>query len=144
MIALKNSWLSFVLAIMIMPTLAGAETFSISPTNIRVPAPGQTGALTVKSGGPGVMQGQVRVFRSTKARGTEQLTPTRDVVASPPALRLAPNQEATIRLVRRSKKSVRGEECYRVLVDQLPRRNQNEAVVSFTIRHSIPLCFTGS
>ena len=77
-----------------------ANDFTVSPTSIRV-APGQQVAtLTVKSGGPGVTFGQVRVMRWIRGTGQGKLTSTRDVVASPPALHMAPNQELTIRLVR--------------------------------------------
>lgn len=124
--------------------LAGAalaNDFTVSPTSIRV-APGQQVAtLTVKAGGPGASRGQVRVMRWSRGSAPDNLTPTRDVVASPPALRMAPNQELTIRLVRTLKTEARAEECYRVLVDQLPGASQQGQVVKFTVRHSVPVCF---
>lgn len=121
--------------------LAFANDFSVSPTTIRV-APGATVAtLTVKSGGPATSLGQVRVVRWHRDGGDGRLEATRDVVASPPALQMAPNQELTIRLVRTATRPVRGEECYRVLVDQLPAAPQAGQMVGFTLRHSVPLCF---
>ena len=81
-------------------------------------------------------------MRWIRSGGEDSLVPTRDVVASPPVLRLAPDQETTIRLVRTKKGAPqRGRECYRVLVDQLPGSRKDGSVVKFTIRHSIPLCF---
>jgi fimbrial chaperone protein len=121
--------------------VARANDFSVSPTSIRVPAGTQVATLTVKAGGPGATLGQVRVMRWHRDNGQNKLVATRDVVASPPALRMKPNQELTIRLVRTTKTPVRGQECYRVLVDQLPGASQNNQVVKFTIRHSVPLCF---
>ena len=74
--------------------------------------------------------------------GKEVLSPTNDVVASPPAMKLQPNQEITVRLVRKAKRPVRsGKECYRVLVDQLPTKKPGGGTVGFVIRQSIPLCF---
>jgi fimbrial chaperone protein len=120
---------------------AFANDFTVSPTSIRV-APGQQVAtLTVKAGGPGASLGQVRVMRWFRDGGHNKLTATRDVVASPPALRMAPNQELTIRLVRTLKTQARADECYRVLVDQLPGQSQQGQVVKFTVRHSVPVCF---
>lgn len=118
---------------------AQAASLSVSPT--RLTTKGATAELTVRSGGAGGAIGQVRVMRVDRAGGKDVLTPTRDVAASPPALRLAPNQEMTVRLVRTAKTPVRGEECYRVLVDQLPGSEQAGHMVQFTIRHSVPLCF---
>jgi fimbrial chaperone protein len=124
--------------------LAGAalaNDFTVSPTSIRVAQGQQVATLTVKAGGPGAAQGQVRVMRWMRGSGQGTLSPTRDVVASPPALRMAPNQELTIRLVRTLRTQVRAEECYRVLVDQLPGQSQKGQVVKFTVRHSVPVCF---
>lgn len=120
---------------------AFANDFTVSPTSIRVAPDQQVVTLTVKAGGPGETRGQVRVMRWLRDGGQGKLSPTRDVVASPPALQMAPNQELTIRLVRTLKSPSRVEECYRVLVDQLPGQSQQGQVVKFTVRHSVPVCF---
>lgn len=119
-----------------------ADSFSISPTNLTVKGSERATALTVKSGGPGRIQGQVRVMRWTRSGGKDVLTPTRDVVASPPVLQLERNKETTIRLVRVKKSPPKGpRECYRVLIDQLPGSRRSGSAINFTIRHSVPLCF---
>lgn len=129
------------MAAMGLAGVAVANDFTVSPTSIKVAPGNQVTTLTVKAGGPGTTQGQVRVMRWLRNGGAGTLVATRDVVASPPALQMAPNQELTIRLVRTSKTPIKGEECYRVLVDQLPGVDQNDQTVKFTIRHSVPLCF---
>ena len=121
--------------------VAHANDFTVSPTSITVAPGSQVATLTVKSGGPGTSMGQVRVMRWVRDGGDGVLEPTRDVVASPPSLQMAPDQELTIRLVRTITTQVVGEECYRVLVDQLPGASQQGQTVTFTIRHSVPLCF---
>ena len=126
---------------LVLAGAAFANDFTVSPTYIRVAPDQQVATLTVKAGGPGETQGQVRVMRWLRDGGQGTLSPTRDVVASPPALRMAPNQELTIRLVRTLKTQARAEECYRVLVDQLPGQSQKGQVVKFTVRHSVPVCF---
>ncbi len=72
----------------------------------------------------------------------DRLTKTRDVVASPPIAKLKPKQELTVRVVRVSKKPVRGRECYRVLVDTIHPKAEDQ-LVNLRVRHSVPLCFTG-
>ncbi|TDK53331.1 fimbrial biogenesis chaperone [Antarcticimicrobium luteum] len=130
-------------AALILPSFAVADSFAISPTKLLVSRAERSATLTVKSGGPDQMQGQVRVMKWTRSGGKDHLAPTRDVIASPPVLRLARNQETTIRLVRVKKAPVRQQrECYRVLIDQLPGDSQRNSAVKFTIRHSVPLCFT--
>lgn len=118
-----------------------ADEFSVSPTQLRVPATERVATLTVMSSGSGVAVGQVRVMRWHNENGRNDLEPTRDVTASPPSLQMNANQEITIRLVRKSKKPLRSEECYRVLIDKLPNFSGDEPQVAFTVRHSVPLCF---
>jgi fimbrial chaperone protein len=63
-------------------------------------------------------------------------------VASPPAVKLAPGADYTVRVVRISKQPVRGEESYRVVVDQLPdARRQPQGTINILIRQSIPVFF---
>jgi fimbrial chaperone protein len=115
--------------------------FMVSPTSLQVAADVRSATVTVKVSGPGESLGQVRVMRWLRDDGEGKLVATRDVVASPPALRMKPNQEITIRLVRTAKTPVRGQECYRILIDQLPNRSPNRLSLSFAIRLSVPLCF---
>lgn len=139
---LKNMATAVAVALFAVPSLVAADSFTISPTNLMVRGADRTATLTVKSGGPGRIQGQVRVMRWTRSGGKDSLTPTRDVVASPPVLHLERDKETTIRLVRLRKSPVRGQrECYRVLIDQLPGTRKGGSAVTFTIRHSVPLCF---
>ncbi len=132
---------TFLIIGMALAGSASPDSFSVSPISLRVPANQQVTTLTMKATGRRVVIGQVRVMRWKRNGSQNELVPTRDVVASPPALRMNPNQETTIRLVRTNTKTVQGEECYRVLVDLLPDVRQRNQVVKFTIRHSVPLCF---
>jgi fimbrial chaperone protein len=122
-------------------SLAHAGSLTASPTQLTVEYPGAVTALKVESNGDDATAGQVRVMRWLQEDGEDKLVPTRDVVASPPALRLDPGKELTVRLVRKAKSPIAGEECYRVLLDQLPGASRDGAVVMLVVRHSIPLCF---
>lgn len=125
-----------------LSSMAFATEFLVSPTSIQVAGDVTTAILKVKVSGPGESLGQVRVMRWLRDGGEGTLVATRDVVASPPALRMKPNQEITIRLVRTAKKTaVRGQACYRVLIDQLPSRKPAKLTLNFAIRLSVPLCF---
>jgi len=139
--ARSNIAAAIVLSALVLAGPAFANDFTVSPTSITVAPGNQVATLTVRAGGPGVTMGQVRVMRWHRDGGSGRLEPTRDVVASPPAMQMAPNQELTIRLVRTATTAVRGQECYRVLVDQLPGESPQGQMVSFTVRHSVPLCF---
>ncbi|MEY4695792.1 MAG: hypothetical protein RIT14_220 [Pseudomonadota bacterium] len=129
-------------ALLLATGSVAAATLSVSPTSITVAAPQQTGLLTLRAGGPDMTVGQIRVMAMDKRGDQEILSPTKDVIASPPAMRLQPDQEITVRLVRRTSRAIKGgRECYRVLVDQLPQKKPGSGTVGFVIRQSIPLCF---
>lgn len=119
-----------------------AESVSVSPTRLSVPTPNQATTMTVKAGGKETSVLQIRVMRWNERDDPSKMKPTRDVVVSPPAAKLNANQELTVRIVRTKQRAVRGRECYRVLVDRLPGREQDGQAVKLRVRHSVPLCFT--
>lgn len=126
-----------------LATATYAESISVSPTKLSVPNGGSQTTLTVAAGGSRQSVVQVRVMSWNPRHPPDRLGNTRDVVVSPPISKLTPNQELTVRIVRTKRRPVRGQECYRVLVDRLPNAVANEQAVALRIRHSIPLCFTG-
>ncbi|WP_353343162.1 fimbria/pilus periplasmic chaperone [Litorivita sp. NS0012-18] len=117
-----------------------ADSLTVSPTRLNVQASNQT-TLTVKAGGKQASVLQMRVLKWREGQDPAKATPTRDVVVSPPVARLNPRQELTVRLVRVNKRPVRGRECYRVLVDRLPGKEQSGQAVKLQVRHSVPMCF---
>ncbi len=85
---------------------------------------------------------QVRIFRWVQHSGRNQLVPTRDVVASPPFTKIRPGQRNIIRIVRLSKRPIVGEESYRVLIDEIPKRSKGRSMkVGIALRYSLPVFF---
>jgi fimbrial chaperone protein len=123
---------------------AQAASLSVSPTLIDQVTPASTAAVTLQTPGREPVRVQVRLFRWTQVDGKDQLVPTRDVIASPPMLKVSPGTDYTVRVVRTTKRPVAGEESYRLLVDQLPEPKDRKAnQVNLVIRHSIPVFFRG-
>ncbi|MFU1477577.1 molecular chaperone [Roseovarius sp. C7] len=129
-------------ALIVAPVAAGAESIAVSPTNIAVPKSGKQTTVTVKAGGRQSSVVQLRVVSWTPGQDPNRVRATRDVVISPPMAKLRPRQELTARVVRTKRKPVRGQECYRVLIDRLPGKEQSGQDVKLRVRHSVPLCFT--
>ena len=123
-----------------LPTLA--DGLQVSPVTVEIAAPGATATLKLRNDGTLPIEAQIRVFRWSQVDGQERLTPTTDVVASPPSTSLQPRTDYTIRIVRVSRQPVAAAESYRLLVDELPsaagRRN---GTVSLVLRYSIPVFF---
>jgi len=133
-----------VTALLAMTGTALAGQLSVDPILLQMNAPSMAGTLTLRNDADEPVTVQTRVLRWSQVNGKETLTPATDVVASPPAIKLAPNADYVVRIVRVSKTPVAGEESYRVIVDQLPDLRQQQAqAVSLLIRQSIPVFFDG-
>jgi fimbrial chaperone protein len=122
---------------------ANAGSLRVSPVSLQLVAPAATAMLTLRSEDDRPMPVQLRVFRWTQSETGDVLTATDDVVASPPFTTLAPGTEYTVRIVRMAGRPMRGEECYRVLVDQLPLPvPPRSGRVRLLLRYSVPVFFT--
>jgi fimbrial chaperone protein len=122
-----------------------AATLQIEPVLIDVAAPGAASTVSLRNDGTTPINVQIRVFRWSQVDGKENLEPTEDVVASPPAVTLAPNGNYVARIVRVTKRPISGEESYRVLIDQLPAPHQKRtSAVNLLVRYSIPVFFGAS
>ncbi len=128
--------------LMLFSGIAQAASLRVSPTNLELIAPGSAGVLTLTNEAKRPINVQIRVFRWTQANGVEQLEPTNDVVVSPPSTSLPANKDYAVRVLRVTKKSVAGEESYRVIVDELPDPSRKRAgTVTLVVRYSIPVFF---
>ncbi len=131
--------LSCALMASLCPALAGS--LEVKPILIDVPAGGAASSLSLTNAGGEVLNAQLRVFRWTQSGGKDELTPTRDVVASPPMAKIAPGGDLLVRVVRTAKTPLQREESYRLIVDELPRPGGNG--VQLLVRYSIPVFFGG-
>jgi fimbrial chaperone protein len=123
---------------------SGAEAASlrVAPVVLDLKAPQAATSLRIWNDAQRAISVQVRIFRWSQENGRENFVPATDVVVSPPITKLRGGGENTIRVVRTSKTPVRGEESYRVIVDELPdAAGRRSGTVNLVIRHSIPVFF---
>jgi fimbrial chaperone protein len=126
-------------------TSSQAGSLQIEPVLIDVAAPGAASTVSLRNDGATPINAQIRIFRWSQVDGKETLEPTDDVVASPPAVSLAPKTNYVARIVRVTKRPISGEESYRVLIDQLPAPAQQRGnAVNLLVRYSIPVFFGAS
>lgn len=120
-----------------------AADLRVAPATVEPPVGARTATLNVLNGEQQPLKVQIRVMRWTEQDGHAILTPTRDLVASPPFVTLKPSERYVVRLVRVAKAPVQGEESYRVLVDQVPEPHAVQpGTVNFVLRQSIPVFFS--
>ncbi|MGH6853946.1 MAG: fimbrial biogenesis chaperone [Aestuariivirga sp.] len=140
------SWILGLLAataIVAAPVIASASSLQIMPINIEVPAPGAASTVTLINSGEDTLNAQIRIFKWIQRNGKDELVPTKDVVTSPPAVKLEPGKKSVIRVVRLGKVPASAEETYRLIVDEVPKPlKPGQAGVGFSVRHSIPVFFS--
>jgi fimbrial chaperone protein len=130
-------------AIIAAPLAAEATSLQVSPVKVEVPAPGAASLMTLTNTGSEVLNAQVRVFKWIQVNGQDELVPTRDVVASPPAMKIGAGKKGVVRIVRVGKSPVVGEETYRLKIDEVPSRSRaGQTAVSFAVSYSVPVFFT--
>lgn len=134
--------------LLLSATLLGAidacygNQLSVDPILLEMIEPAAAGVLSLRNNDNREVAVQARVYRWVQVDGKESLEATNDVVASPPMVKLAPNADYVVRVVRVSRRPIVGEESFRVVVDQLPDlRQKNTRVVNLLIRQSIPVFF---
>lgn len=123
-----------------LPTAALAADLRAAPVVLETQPGSRTTTFTLINDEDRPLKVQVRVMKWAMDGGRETLTPTTDVVASPPLASLKAKQRYLVRLVRSAKAPPVGEESYRVLVDEIPDpANIKPGSVQLAIRLSIPV-----
>lgn len=119
---------------------AHASSLQISPVMVELP-PGQAASgVTLRNPGGTPIYGQVRVFRWDQSLDDDALEPSDDLVASPPLIRIAPQGEQLVRLVRREMAVAGEERSYRVLVDEIPDGETAAGNgIRIRLRYSVPV-----
>lgn len=119
---------------------AGAANLQISPVTITMRAEQSSAGITLQNLGDAPLFGQVRVFLWDQANGEEALSPTQELVASPPIVEIAANSRQTIRLVRTQAGPAPQEHTYRVLIDEVARDDDPaRSGVDIRLRYSVPV-----
>ena len=124
-------------------THAMATTVQVSPVLVDASGGSSAEKVTLSNLGDAQLNAQVRVFKWVQRDGNDVLEPTREVIASPPAVQMAPGAAQVIRVVRVDKAPLAGEASYRLVVDQLPKPGQpTRSAVNFVMRYSVPVFFS--
>jgi len=119
--------------------LATAASLQISPVMIKLRANQAAGGISLQNLGEKPIHGQVRVYLWEQRGGEDVLTPTDELVASPPIMEVGPKTSQTIRLVRRGGAVPGPERAYRLLIDEIPRGDEPGSGVAIRLQYSVPV-----
>ncbi len=119
---------------------AQAATLQISPVMVDLQSNESATGITLRNPGDRPLYGQVRVYRWDQSNRDETLTPTQELVASPPLIQIAAQADQLVRLVRTSPAPVAAEQSYRILIDELPAPDTAATSgVMIRLRYSVPV-----
>ncbi len=125
------------MAVLLSASPAQAQTLTVLPVNIDM-RPGQLATtLTVLNQGAAETSVQVRALAWTQPNGLEMLTPSTEVLVSPPIVTIPAGASQVVRLVLRHAPTGR-EATYRILLDQIPPAAA-PGTVRVALRLSIPV-----
>lgn len=124
-----------------MSGLACAAGLQVSPVTLTLEADQQADGVWLSNTSGAQLDAQIRVYRWTQQDGQERLELTRELMVSPPMLKLAPQARQLVRLIRSGPASPgTAEVSYRVLIDELPLPQPGDGkTLNFVMRHSLPI-----
>ena len=133
------------IAAMVAAGPGAAAILRIWPVLVDLAGTQRAGALTLANPDAHPTAVQLRAFRWTQDAQGDHLQPTRDLVVSPPAMRLDAGASHVIRVIRLSSAPAKAEESYRVLVDEIPEAaERTENGINFVLRQSIPVFYNAT
>jgi len=139
----RGAWSSIALLSVSALCAAGASaaTLTISPVSVVFESGRASALLEVKNSEANPVTVQARIYAWSQAGNEDMLTPTSDIIMSPPIATIAAGGAQTLRLLLRPgarADSDRGRH-YRILLDEIPGAGAGRGRVSFAMRSSIPV-----
>lgn len=104
----------------VTPAFSQSVSLRVSPVLVDLSAPTAASSVRISNDAKRPISVQVRIFKWSQSNGVDTYTPATDVAVSPPISQLKPGGENMVRVVRTSKRPVKAEESYRLIVDELP------------------------
>ncbi len=87
------------------------------------------------------IRAQTRVLAWSQAAEKDQVSPTRDLVASPSITEIKAGEQQLIRIIRIAPQNTAAEQTYRLLIDELPSSGQADAQtgLQLLLQYSLPV-----
>lgn len=125
---------------------AWADGLQVSPVLLEFSPEQRALAIWLSNSGKRPLHAQARIQAWHQVDGEDVLDATTELVTSPPLVEIPPGQTQVVRVVRMRTDRPATEMSYRLLVDELPRPDneatagmQNPAGIRFLFRYSIPV-----
>lgn len=137
--------ISLFILISVFSPYVTASSLRISPISLQLTEKQYATTLTIYNQATDETTLQARVFLWQQENGQDILTPTQDLVISPPMMKLIPRRSYNYRIVRLDKTPIVQEKSYRVIIDEIPTANDKRKMdqgVQMLLRTSLPVFLT--
>jgi fimbrial chaperone protein len=128
-----------ILALALSCGVAAASGLQVSPVTLTLQPAQNADGLWLSNTGDNVVHAQVRVYHWTQENGVEKLTPSRELLVSPPMMQLAVSDRQLIRVIRAGAPAATVEGAYRVIIDELPVEVPGKKGLQLVLRYSVPI-----
>ena len=118
---------------------ANATSLEITPVAVHLVPGNNATTIEVMNRGGVAAAIQLRAFAWTQAGDQDVLTPTRDIIVSPPIFTIGKGATQTIRLLLRRGAASAGERTYRLLIDEVPPVSSKGHNIVVAMRLSLPV-----
>lgn len=109
------------------------------PTLLEISPRSTTTHLTLRNTGNAPIAAQVRVYEWSQDGGKDVLVPSESLVVSPPITEITAGTEQIVRVIRFGPPADVGDQTYRIVIDELPWREDSGGGVSLRMRYVLPL-----
>lgn len=140
----RAGWLLLLLTMTgLQPALAG--NFSVTPVRIYMTPRDRAIAVTITNEGedPIVLQADLFIW-AQKPDGSDELTPTEDLILAPPILKLAAKTRQVVRLARLKPADALHQLTYRMILREIPEAagSSDKVQVAIALALSMPIFIT--
>ena len=105
---------------LLIPGLSRAAGWEIDPVRVELSPEQQTAAITIKNGSDQPTSIQIQAVEWSQIQGKDVYKPTKELLASPPIVTIAPKGEQIIRVALRRQADASNELTYRISLQELP------------------------
>lgn len=113
-------WLLMALFCLLSVTTAVAGSFMIEPVKLTLSDAKPSSVLRVENRGDAMITVQLKAMAWSQADNQDQLTDSRELIATPPVFRLRPGQQQVVRVALLRPADEHRELPYRLLLDEVP------------------------
>lgn len=132
--------LIFGLLLLAIGATAHAGSFRISPVRVHMHTGQSSAVLRIKNNTDSAAVFQLSGFSWSQKSGKPVLTPTRELLATPPIFKLSGGAEQIVRVGLRAPRDARREHTYRLMVTQVPSKQKSGFTgLTINLRFSIPV-----